>query len=339
MSVYRAFICGLEGTALSSFERGFLRETGPCGVILFKRNCETPGQVYSLSQSIRELFGDARYFILTDQEGGRVQRLGPPHWRRYPAGGVFAAVYQSAPEKALEAAYALSRLIAADLRAVGVNVNCAPVLDVPVPGAHDIIGDRAYGSDPATVAVFGRAVAQGYLDGGILPVIKHIPGHGRANADSHVSLPVIKAPLDELRTTDFAPFKALRDMPMAMTAHVLIDCLDVRAPASASETVIQNIIRGEIGFDGVLMCDDLSMGALSGDLAGRTRAVLAAGCDVALHCNGKLKEMQVVADASPPLHAQALERFERAASRLDGERDYDLAAAHAILSETLAEWA
>jgi beta-N-acetylhexosaminidase len=332
---YSAFICGLAGPHLTDAERYFLRERRPCGVILFRRNCETPEQVASLTFSLRGVFGDADYLICIDQEGGRVQRLTEPHWPKRPPARAYCSACGGATGQALDAAYWGARLIAADLRNVGVNVNCAPVLDVPAPGAHDIIGDRAYGENADTVAAFGRAVAQAHLDGGVLPVIKHIPGHGRANADSHFNLPVITAPLSDLEA-DFAPFAALRDAPLAMTAHVLMTAIDADSPASASPRVIRNVIRERIGFDGLLMCDDVSMRALSGSIGDRTRAVLAAGCDVVLHCNGDMAEMTEVAENAPALQGDALSRFEAARARLNPPQDLDHAAAEARVAETLA---
>ncbi|MDX2265824.1 MAG: beta-N-acetylhexosaminidase [Hyphomicrobiales bacterium] len=329
---FSAFICGLAGPQLSDREARLLAEARPCGVILFKRNCETPDQVRALTSAIRDAFGDSRYPILIDQEGGRVQRMGPPHWPARPA----AALLGAAGVAGVEAAYWSARLIAQDLLAAGVNVNCAPVLDIPAPGAHGVIGDRAYGEMARHVAAFGRAVAQGYLDGGVLPVIKHIPGHGRAGADSHFDLPVVETPFDELTDTDFEPFRALAHMPLAMTAHVLFSAIDATAPASASPTLIAEVIRGHIGFDGLLMCDDVSMQALSGSIAERTRAVLAAGCDAALHCNGDFDEMLAVADAAGALSGAALDRYLAALARLQPPFPLDVKAAEARVAETLA---
>ncbi len=275
--------------------------------------------------------------MLVDQEGGRVQRLCPPNWRRYPPGGRFAKLYCHDAEKALEAARLGARLIARDLRALGINVNCAPVLDVPVPGAHDVIGDRAYGKTASSVCALGRAVAEGYLEGGVLPVIKHIPGHGRACADSHASLPVIEASRDELSATDFVPFRALRDMPLGMTAHILIPSIDPDHSASNSPIIIEDVIRGDIGFDGLLMCDDLGMGALSGPLYERTRAVLDAGCDVALHCSGDFEEMEAVAAATPELCGEAARRFMAAQSHLQPPQPFDETRAETLLAEILGE--
>lgn len=336
---YRAFICGIQGVSITADEIAFLREARPSGVILFKRNCETPSQLLALTSEIRTLFGDETYPILIDQEGGRVQRLNTPHWPKQPPARAYCDACGGATEAALAAAYSGARLIAHDLRAVGVNVNCAPVLDVPAPGAHDIIGDRAYGRDAATVTAFGRAVAQAHLDSGVLPIVKHIPGHGRANADSHLSLPVVSAQTGDMAETDFRPFRDLNDMPIAMTAHILFTDIDADRPASASPAVIHDIIRNHIGFDGLLMCDDVSMHALTGGLGERTRAVLAAGCDVALHCNGRLEEMTAVANAAPMLSGDALRRYDAALARLAAPEPFDHERARARLRETLADWA
>ncbi len=242
--------------------------------------------------------------MLVDQEGGRVQRLAEPHWPRYPAARAFARLRDADRERAKQAARLCARAMAHDLHALGFNTTCAPVLDVPVPGADNIIGDRAYGDNIESVIELGGAVAEGLLAGGILPVMKHIPGHGRAMADSHLALPVVDTPLDELQASDFAPFRALRHLPMAMTAHVVFTAIDADAPVTVSAKAIDEVIRGFIGFDGLLMSDDLSMQALSGTLEERTRASLAAGCDLALHCNGKMEEMTTVAMASPPLEGR-----------------------------------
>lgn len=329
----RAFISGCEGTRLTSSERSFFREIRPCGFILFKRNCEDADQIRALVDDFREAVDDASAFILIDQEGGRVQRLVPPLCPRYPAARRFAALHSADAVKGSEAARSGARLIARDLRSLGITVNCAPVLDVPVPGSHDIIGDRAYGSTVDEVAALGRAVAEGYLEGGILPVIKHIPGHGRAEVDSHASLPVINAARDELSRTDFVPFRALNDMPLGMTAHILIPDIDKDAPASASPRIIREIVRGDIGFDGLLMCDDLGMGALSGTMQERTRAVLDAGCDVALHCSGNFDQMTAVASVAPELAGEAARRFAAACARITAPQPFNEARAEALLSE------
>ena len=336
---YRAFISGCSGTSLTEGEAAFFREARPCGFILFRRNCESSQQVRALIRSLREAVGSSRPFILIDQEGGRVQRLAPPNWRRYPSGRFFADLYARNPEAGLEAARLGARLIARDLCALGISVNCAPVLDVPVAGAHDIIGDRAYGTSAEQVIALGRAVAEGYLEGGVLPVIKHIPGHGRARADSHEALPVIETSAAELAETDFPPFRALADMPLGMTAHILIPDIDPSRPASASKAIIDGVIRKTIGFDGLLMCDDIGMGALTGRMEDRAGAVLDAGCDVVLHCSGKLAEMEAVASVTPELAGDAARRFAAACNRLSEPQPFDEERAIALLGEGLAETA
>ncbi len=333
----RAFISGCEGVTLTSREVGFFRETRPCGFILFKRNCDTPDQIQALIDDYREAVGDRQALVLIDQEGGRVQRLQPPHWRQYPSGRAFSLLYARDPETGLEAARLGARLIARDLHALGITVNCAPVADLPVAGAHDIIGNRAYGTSADAVIALARAVAEGYLDGGVLPVLKHIPGHGRASVDSHASLPVIKCSRDELSRSDFLPFRALADLPLGMTAHIQIPAVDTKAPASASPVIISDIIRGEIGFDGLLMCDDLGMGALSGNMRERARAVLTAGCDVALHCGGVFTEMEDVAAEAPLLSGDALRRFRAALARLQAPQAFDEERAELLLAETLSD--
>jgi len=307
-----AFICGCGGISLTEAELGFFRASQPWGLILFKRNCESREQIRALTQQFRATVGRKDAPVLIDQEGGRVQRLGPPGWRRYPAARAYGALYRSDPLGALRAASFAGRLIAADLEEVGVSVDCLPVLDIPQPGSHDIIGDRAYSSDIAVASLLARAMMEGMMAGGVLPVVKHIPGHGRAAADSHLSLPVVTASLTELRLTDFPPFAALADAPMAMTAHVVYSAIDPAHAATQSRTVVRTIIRGEIGFDGLLMSDDLSMRALSGTLAERTRASISAGCDVALHCNGAMEEMREVAAAAGALRGKAAQRARRA---------------------------
>ncbi|WP_407950470.1 beta-N-acetylhexosaminidase [Parvibaculum sp.] len=313
MSVSSA-IYGCAGPELSADEKTFFRETCPWGFILFARNIVSPDQVLHLTASLREAAGhDAP--ILIDQEGGRVQRLRPPHWRSWPAGRRYGEVYERNAEKGLRAAYLGARLMAAELRSTGITVDCLPVLDVPVPGAHDVIGDRAYAGEPGAVAALGLAAAEGLMAGGVLPVVKHIPGHGRAGVDSHEKLPVVDASLDELARMDFAPFRALRTMPFAMTAHVIYTALDPDNPATTSAAVIRDTIRTRIGFEGLLMSDDLSMKALRGGLAERTRAALAAGCDLVLHCNGDMAEMEAVAAAATMLRGESLARAEAALAR------------------------
>ena len=306
-----AAIYGCGGTELAESEARFFREARPWGFILFARNVASAAQLRRLTADLRAAAGhDAP--VLIDQEGGRVQRLCPPHWRAWPPGRRYGDLYARNAEAGLLAARLGAELIAAELRHAGITIDCLPVLDVPVPGADDVIGDRAYGETPGPVAALGLAAAEGLLAGGVLPVIKHIPGHGRAAVDSHKHLPVVETPLDELRRVDFVPFHALRHMPLAMTAHVVYTAIDPAQPATTSATVISDIIRGEIGFEGCLMSDDLSMQALSGSLTERTRASLAAGCDLVLHCNGKMAEMEEVAAAAPNLAGEALRRADAA---------------------------
>lgn len=332
----RAFVAGCSGPVLTPEEGGFFREADPLGFILFRRNIESPGQVRALTASLRDAVGRDDAPVLIDQEGGRVQRMGPPHWPKYPPGRAYAAL--ASGEDARRRLVRLgARLIAHDLRNVGIDVDCLPVLDVPVAGSHDVIGDRAYDRDPAVVADLGRAAAEGLLDGGVLPVVKHIPGHGRARSDSHLELPRVAAPLGELRAHDFPPFRALADMPVAMSAHVVFEAIDPDRPATTSPLVVERIIRGEIGFDGLLLTDDLSMKALSGTFRARTEAALAAGCDVALHCNGDLDEMRAVAEGAPHLSGRSLRRVEAALARISRPAaPFDLAAAREGFEAALA---
>ncbi len=304
-----AAVYGCAGPVFDDWERGFFAEQNPLGLILFARNVESPDQVRALTEDFRTLVDRADAPVLIDQEGGRVQRLKPPHWRQAPAARVFGRLAERDPEAALEATRLNASLLAQELLSLGITVDCAPVLDLFIKGAHGVIGDRAFAGDPGRVARLGRASCEGLLGGGVVPVVKHIPGHGRARADSHLELPKVDTPHAELSGSDFAPFRALADAPWAMTAHVVYTALDPDAPATVSARVIAEVIRGEIGFDGVLVSDDLSMQALSGGLASRTAAALAAGCDLALHCNGRRDEMLQVASAAPPLTAEARRRL------------------------------
>lgn len=327
----RAFITGVSGPELSAAERDFIRAECPWGFILFKRNIETPAQVTRLINELREEIGQPDAPVLIDQEGGRVQRLGPPNWPIYPAGAVFGRLYDIDPAAGLAAARLSARLIAADLDEVGVSVDCLPLADVPVSGANAVIGERAYGTEPAKVAAIARAVTEGLEEGGVLPVLKHIPGHGRATADTHFSLPVVDTSREELEQSDFAPFRALADLPMAMTAHVVFSALDPAQPATTSATIIDEVIRGLIGFQGLLMSDDVSMNALAGSISDRTRALLAAGCDMVLHCNGKLEEMHEVARVTPELSGKALARAGRALLSRKAPQPFDRVKARAEL--------
>lgn len=332
----KAMICGLSGPNLTAEERTFFTRERPVGFILFRRNVESPAQVEALCAQLRACLGGADVLILIDQEGGRVQRLTQPHWPVYPAAARFGALHAASPDEARETAFIAARLIADDLVPLGINVDCLPVLDVPVEGAHDVIGDRAYARDPQVVATLGRAAAEGLMAGGVLPVIKHVPGHGRAAADSHLALPVVSAGRAALENRDFAPFRALADLPLAMTAHVVYDALDPAHPATLSARVIGEVIRGHIGFDGLLMSDDLSMAALSGDFAARTSAALSAGCDVVLHCNGNMDELAAVADAATPLAAPGQRRLATALAMIRPPQAFDRGQAEAVLAERLA---
>jgi beta-N-acetylhexosaminidase len=326
-----AFITGVSGTELSAAEREFIRAQRPWGFILFKRNIEAPSQVTKLVGELRGELGEPDAPVLIDQEGGRVQRLGPPHWPVYPAGALFGRLYDLDPVLGLTAARLSARLIAADLGELGVTVDCLPLADVPVAGADAVIGNRAYGTEPDKVAAIARAVTEGLEHGGILPVLKHIPGHGRATADTHFRLPMVDTPRAELERTDFAAFQPLADLPMAMTAHVVFSALDPAQPATTSATMINQVIRGVIGFQGLLMSDDVSMNALAGSIAERTRAILAAGCDIVLHCNGKLDEMREVAREAPELSGKALERARRALASRKAPLAFDRLKARAEL--------
>jgi beta-N-acetylhexosaminidase len=322
----QAAIYGPQGLELTSEERIFFFNADPAGFILFKRNCETPEQVLRLTDSLREISGRPDVPILIDQEGGRVARMRPPVWPAFPPAERFAQLYQAAPSSAIEAARANARAIALTLRACGVNVNALPLLDVRQEGASDIIGDRALGSEPMQVAALGRAVLDGMASAGVVGIIKHIPGHGRALVDSHKELPVVTASAEELEM-DLEPFERLASAPMGMTAHVVYEAWDPDHPASLSPTVIGDIIRGRIGFNGWLMSDDLGMEALQGDFGDRAAGVIAAGCDVALHCSGKMDEMIAVANAVPAMSPEGEARLARAmATTLVEDDGPDLAA-------------
>lgn len=332
----RAVVFGCAGTALSDAERAFFRRADPLGFILFRRNCETPEQVRALVADLRDSVGRADAPVLIDQEGGRVARLRPPHWPPFPPMRAFGDLAGRDEAAGREAAWINARLLAHTLSDVGVTVDCAPVCDVPVEGAHDIIGDRAFARDPARVADLARATCEGLLAGGVLPVVKHIPGHGRAFADSHAELPVVDASRAEMEATDFAPFRDLADMPLGMVAHVVLKAIDPDAPASTSATVVRDVVRGApIGFDGLLFSDDLSMGALAGDMGHRAKAVLAAGLDVVLHCNGDMEEMDAVAEAVPSMSYAAAQRWARAQAARRKAEPADIPALKARLADLL----
>ncbi|MFG1479018.1 beta-N-acetylhexosaminidase [Xanthobacter sp. V4C-4] len=330
----RAFIAGCAGLALSAEERRFFAASAPWGFILFARNVDHPAQVRALVADLRDAVGWAAP-VLIDQEGGRVQRLRPPHWPQDPPAEAFGTLYLADPAAALEAVRLNSRAIAADLLDLGIDVDCLPVADLRHPDGHGIIGNRAYGTEPAAVAALARAAAEGLLQGGVLPVLKHIPGHGRAPADSHERLPVVHAPRAELEGSDFAAFRALNDLPLGMTAHVVYADIDPARPATTSPVVLDEIVRGAIGFDGALMSDDLSMGALAGALAERGEAAIAAGCDLLLHCNGRLEEMVEVAAVAPPLAGAAAVRAARALALRQPGPPVDSAALRAEVARRL----
>ncbi len=308
----KAMILGLKGKQLSDEERAFFSVENPWGFILFARNIDTPEQVSRLCEDLRLCVGRSDAPILIDQEGGRVQRFRPPHWAKYPSARVLGELYEQDKTLGLRATWLMSRLHAFDLSKLGVTVNCLPVLDVPSPDGHDVIGDRAYGRSLDQVVAHGRAACSGLSAGGVAPVIKHIPGHGRATVDTHHALPVVNATRQELRDTDFAPFKKLNDQCIAMTAHVIYSDIDPDMPATTSKKIISECIRGDIGFDGLLVTDDIGMNALSGDFAYRTSASFAAGCDIVTHCHAHMDEMIAVASETPHLAGKSLQRAELA---------------------------
>jgi beta-N-acetylhexosaminidase len=332
-----SLITGLSGQTLTNEERAFYRDVRPAGLILFSRNVRDGEQLKRLVAEVCEAAGQSDFLVLVDQEGGRVQRLKAPVARALPPAAAYGELYVKDPDTAKRAAFAVARLTAEELGAFGITMNCAPVVDLPVEGGHEIIGDRAYGRDVDQVVALAEAVARGLLAGGVAPVIKHIPGHGRTTADSHLALPVVAASRQELSASDFAPFKALSHLPAAMTAHVLFLAIDPGHPASTSEVVTREIIRGEIGFDGLLMSDDLSMKALSGPMRRRAEVVIAAGSDVVLHCNGDLDEMRAAASGVPALQGRAAERFAAACACASRRESYDKPDALRILAALTGE--
>jgi beta-N-acetylhexosaminidase len=330
----RAFITGLAGLTISANERAFLREASPWGLIIFKRNVSMPEQVVELTRSFRDIVGWEAP-VLVDQEGGRVQRLGPPQWPAYPPGARYGSLYDREPKAGLAAARMAGHLIASDLTALGIDVDCLPLADVPVAGSDGVIGDRAYGLEPGKVARIAAAIAEGLLAGGVLPVLKHLPGHGRAMADSHKALPVVSTDRATLESTDFAAFRPLAGLPLGMTAHVVFSAIDPVAPATTSVTMVREVIRGFIGFQGLLMSDDISMGALSGSIADRSRAALSAGCDVVLHCNGDLNEMTEVAGVVPQLAGEAARRAETALTQRKAPEQFDVEQARTMFARMI----
>lgn len=313
-----AAIFGCAGLSLTAEEKSFFRDCDPVGFILFARNVDTPDQIRRLTGEMRESVQRDDTPVLIDQEGGRVARLKPPHWRQPPPAELFGRIYAENAQAGIQAARLNAAVIGAELLDLGITVDCLPLIDLRFDGAHDIIGDRAFSDDPDVVATLGRAAAEGLIEAGVLPVIKHIPGHGRAVVDTHEALPTVDTALDDLRATDFRPFKALSDMPIAMTAHIAYQAVDPLFPATTSPTLIEDIIRGEMGFDGLLLSDDLSMKALKGNLEDRARDAVGAGCDIALHCNGDMAEMRAVAAGTPALSDSGVDRLERALSHVSG---------------------
>jgi beta-N-acetylhexosaminidase len=332
----KAFVSGCTGTELDDEEKAFFAAEQPLGLILFKRNCETPAQVRALVESFAAAVGRADAPILIDQEGGRVRRLRPPHWPDYPAAGVIGALDARSPEAGDRAAWLQGRLMADDLRAVGITIDCAPVLDAIIPGASEAIGDRSFGGDPGRVTRLGRAMAEGFIAGGVVPVVKHIPGQGRALVDSHYALPVVDTDLATLESADFLPFRALSWLPAAMTSHTVFTAIDAERPATTSAALIRGIIRERIGFDGVLFSDDVSMNALAGDHRERGRAIFEAGCDIVLHCSGRMEDMLAIADVAPPLAGRAAERVHAMMASVGAPAPLDRPAARAEFDALLA---
>jgi beta-N-acetylhexosaminidase len=313
-------IFGLAGDMLNPDERAFFREAEPVGYILFARNCVSPAQLRALTDDLRALHGRDDLLVMIDQEGGRVARMKPPVWPAFPAAALFDQLYERAPMTAIEAARANAQALAVMLRGAGINVDALPLLDVRQSGASDVIGDRALGSEPLRVAALGRAVIEGLRAGGVVGIVKHMPGHGRAMVDSHEALPRVEADAAAMET-DLAPFRALAGAPMAMTAHIVYEAWDGERPASLSPAVIGAVIRGAIGFDGLLMSDDLDMKALAGDMAARAAGVVAAGCDIALNCWGRMNDMVAIASALPAMTAVGRERLDRAMATIAGPAD------------------
>ncbi|MBO0346266.1 beta-N-acetylhexosaminidase [Roseibium sp. CAU 1637] len=333
----KAFISGCAGQALSGEEISFYSEQQPWGLILFRRNCGDPEQLTALVASFREAVGRADAPVLIDQEGGRVQRLRPPHWASFPPQKRYGDLYKVDPQRGREAAYLGASLIGHQLRSMGITVNCLPLLDVLTDKTVDAIGDRAYGVEPEMVAVLGKETCEGLLAGGVLPVLKHLPGHGRATVDSHLELPCVEAELDELIGVDFAPFEALSSYPLAMTAHIRFPKLDPHNPATQSREIIENVIRGRFGFSGCLMTDDISMEALGGDMRERASHSFAAGCDIVLHCNGEMDQMRMVADAAPELSGISDRRCREALGRLPDAQEVDLEATQARFRQLMGD--
>lgn len=328
-------IFGCAGEALTDAERDYFAATQPFGFILMGRNCVAPEQVRRLTTELRELLRHDNAPILIDQEGGRVARLKPPRWPKFPAAGVIGAIYRHDAAMGIEAAGLVGALIGQELRQLGISVNCAPVLDLAHPDMHDVIGDRAFGADPIAVAVLSRAYAEGMLGQGVLPVIKHLPGHGRVGVDPHYELPVVALPPAEL-VADFMPFKHLAAMPLGMTSHILFTAIDPHHPASQSATIIDRIIRRDIGFDGLLLSDDLDMKALKGDLLARAQQVLDAGTDVILICNSRINELSQIGSLLPPMSEVSWQRWERAQVMVGAPEPFNVAESNLRLDMLMA---
>jgi len=310
MTVATIFTCA--GLELTDAEILFFKETDPFGFILFADNIDTPAQIRALTSSLRDCVGRDDAPILIDQEGGRVARLTPPQWREAPPAKVFGDLALKDMDVAKRAAWVNARLFAAELTDLGIDVDCAPVLDLSIPGAHDVIGDRSFGGSPELVVSVARAFAEGLMAGGVLPMIKHVPGHGRAMADSHKELPSVDLSRDQLEATDFAPFKGLADMPLAMTAHILFPQIDAERPATTSPTIIEEVVRGYIVFEGLIVSDDVTMAALSGGDREKAEATRSAGCDIVLHCYAELEQMREIALGSGQVSDASFARFEKA---------------------------
>ena len=306
-------IFGLSATVLTAEERAFFRDADPAGYIIFGRNIANRDQLRALTDSLRELHGREKTFICIDQEGGRVARMKPPEWLDYPAGQAFDRLYDLAPASAIEAARANAQAIGHDLAEVGINVDCLPLLDVRQADANNVIGDRALGSEPMRVAALGRAVLDGLARAGVAGTIKHMPGHGRTSTDTHKAMPTVTATLAELEA-DIAPFRSLADAPIGMTGHLLFTAWDADNPATFSPFVIEEVIRRQIGFDGLLLTDDLDMESLSGTVPSRAARAVAAGCDIALNCWARMEDMIGICDALPDMSAKTHARLERALS-------------------------
>jgi len=342
MTAPRAVIFGCAGPDLTADERAFFRDADPLGFILFARNVESPERTHRLVEDLRSAVAQADAPVLVDQEGGRVARLRPPHWRRAPSARLLGDLYARDPERGLEAAGLNARLLAADLRSIGADVDCMPVLDLGLPETHAAIGDRAFAARPEPVAALGRAVAEGLMAEGVMAVMKHMPGHGRATVDSHHALPRVDASRELLERTDFLPFRLLSDLPWGMTSHLLFEAVDADAPVTVSARAIADIIRGHIGFGGLLLSDDLSMQALGGSLGERAARALAAGCDIALHCNGDRTEMADIVARTGPMTGAAIARFDSGRRMLARHRAplgrAGLAEARQRLAVLLPEW-